>query len=85
MENRHGDGIIPNEVSDLISKIFRKLRPSRIQFAWNFRQLVRPVKTFSFEITQDAAGQLPRYGCDDKFASYTCEHTSMGLRCFNAG
>eukprot|EP00959_Pyramimonas_sp_CCMP1952_P232530 4859509-Pyramimonas_sp.AAC.1 len=34
---------------------------------------------------EDSAGQLPQYDCDAKIASYTCGHTSMGLRCINAG
>eukprot|EP00959_Pyramimonas_sp_CCMP1952_P428166 8967485-Pyramimonas_sp.AAC.1 len=29
---------------------------------------------------KDSAGQMPLYECEAKFASYTCGHTSMGLR-----
>eukprot|EP00959_Pyramimonas_sp_CCMP1952_P345642 7238526-Pyramimonas_sp.AAC.1 len=31
-----------------------------------------------------SVGQMPLYECEAKFASYTCGHTSMGLRCLYA-
>ena len=90
-ENRYGDGIVPSEVLDLIAKIFKNgfktsalMNPACMELPPVSTPEYDKLKAFNFKITQDSAGQLPPYDCDAKFASYTCGHTSMGLRCFNA-
>lgn len=91
-ENRYGDGIIPSEVMDLISKIFKNgfknsalQNPACMELPPVGTPEYNAIKNFNFKIMEDSAGQLPQYDCDAKFASYTCGHTSMGLRCINAG
>eukprot|EP00959_Pyramimonas_sp_CCMP1952_P110483 2311284-Pyramimonas_sp.AAC.1 len=39
------------------------------------------VKAFNDKISTDSAGRMRLYECEAEFASYTCGHTSMGLRC----
>ena len=91
MENRYGDGIVPSEVLDLIVKIFRNgfknsalMNPACMELPPTHTPEYEKIKAFNFKIMRDSAGQLPLYDCDAKFASYTCGHTNMGLRCFNA-
>ena len=92
MENRYGDGVVPSDVMDLIHKIFKNgfknsalQNPVCMELPPLGTSEYQTIKVFNDKIIQDSAGQLPAYDCDAKFASYTCGHTSMGLRCLSAG
>ena len=91
--NRYGDGVVPCDVTDLIIKIlgngFRHehlLMPTCADMPPVGTAKYLKIKAFNDKIMSDSAGQLPFYDdVDSKHQSYTCGHTSQGLRCIIHG
>lgn len=91
--NRYGDGVVPCDVTDLIIKIlgngFRHehlLMPTCAEVPPVGTAEYLKIKGFNDKIMADSAGQLPFYDDGDgKYQSYTCGHTSQGLRCIIHG
>eukprot|EP00959_Pyramimonas_sp_CCMP1952_P419741 8791943-Pyramimonas_sp.AAC.1 len=77
MEDRYGDGTIPNEIFRNGFKTSALQNPACMELPPVGTPEYEKNKAFNFKIMQDSAGQLPHNDCDAKFASYTCGHTSM--------
>ena len=87
--NRYEDGIVPSDVTDLISNIFKNgfrhehlLMPTCAECPPPNTGEFDAIKRFNNKMVEDSAGQLPPYEDNGKFVSFTCGHTSQGLRCF---
>ena len=87
--NRYEDGIVPSDVTDLISNIFKNgfrhehlLMPTCAECPPPNTPAFDAIKRFNDKMVEDSAGQLPPYEDNGKYVSFTCGHTSQGLRCF---
>lgn len=87
-ENRYQDGVVPSDVTQLISKIFNNGFRSEHLGMPTCADCPPPntpafaaIKRFNDKMVADSAGQLPAYEDDGKYVSFTCGHTSQGLRC----
>ena len=86
--NRYEDGVVPSDVTDLISKIYNNgfrnehlLMPTCADCPPPNTPAFAAIKRFNDKMVEDSAGQLPAYEDDGKYVSFTCGHTSQGLRC----
>eukprot|EP00959_Pyramimonas_sp_CCMP1952_P034452 722205-Pyramimonas_sp.AAC.1 len=87
--NRYEDGLVPSDVTDVISTISinglrheHLLMPTCAECPPLNASTFDAIKRLNDKMVADSIGQMPPCEDNGKFVSFTCGHTSQGLKCF---